>query len=157
MQRYPMIVFYQDGSTERVENADDELALRPGWEDTPAAFAPGYVRPVPGQFVPTANPAMLASLTALEQARMREMEPQAVRVDDTKVQQFEQQIERLQLDLIGLQSRLGLLEGQVFERIDRLVQDLRSHAEPPVPMDTNSDPEPVGVAPVPKRGRPRNS
>lgn len=116
--RYPMRAFYADGTSVVVTSADEELALRPGWEDTPAAFAPNYQRPAAASaFVPTANAQILQSLSEAEQHRMRAREAaaQPAQIPDSKLAAIELQFETHALEMIGLKARVGVLDTRVRE------------------------------------------
>lgn len=146
MTRYPMRAFYEDGSSILVHGADEELALKPGWKDTPEAFAPGYVAPPASPFVPTANLQMMQALSEIEQARMRQ-EAVAVTpavIPDSKLAAIEQQFEKHALEMITLKARLGTLETAVRDLEARLA-DIQAGA---VAFSTPADVDPVPVTPV---------
>lgn len=150
--RYPMRAFFPDGSSRLVSTADEELALSPGWKETPEAFAPGYVAPPPTSFVPGANLQMLQALSELDQARLRQqdMAVQPTNVPDSKLAAIEQQFEQHALEMIGLKSRVGTLQTQV-STLESRIADLEALAVPaghvPIGLTAEplSDPSSTGV------------
>lgn len=160
--RYPMRAFYPDGTSVLVQSADEELALKPGWEDTPEAFTPNYQRPpVDASFVPTANAQIMQALSEIEQARLRQAAIAAApaQVPDSKLAAMEQQFESHALEMIHLKARVGVLETRLREIEELLVAVQSGHVafdgpvadpfvtgmstRPPEDVPATPDPEPV--------------
>ena len=148
--RYPMRAFYADGSSKLVQSADEELALPAGWQETPEAFAPGYVAPNPlNAYVPTANAQVMQQLSEIDQARLRAQQQaaQPTVVPDSKLAALEAQFENHALEMIGLKARIGVLETRMRD-VEELLTAVQSRPfdgpapDPFVPLSATDQPEP---------------
>lgn len=146
MSRYPLRVFYPNTSV-LVRSADEELALTPGWAESPEAFTPGYVPKPEAPYVPTADPAVLASLSEASIAQLR-AQAEAVRpttVPDSKLAAIEQQFEQHAIKMIEYTVKIQVLEAKVKD-LEALVGVLDSRVQQAIdavrpPFDTGAPPE----------------